>query len=448
MRTHRVVKRRKKAVTAFFVFAIGMNRRIIVLLQHMQHPHHFSLNRKRTMSTLFDHVDVYPGDPILGLVDTFKKDPREGKVNLGIGLYYDENGVIPLLPSVVKAETDLAQHLEARPYLPMEGLAAFRSSIQNLLFGANHEAVVSKRIATVQTIGASGALRIGADFLKKYFPASDLYVSDPTWDNHRAIFDAAGFNVKTYPYYDAATGGVDIEGMLACLKSLPAKTIVLLHPCCHNPTGVDLSTEQWVKVIAAVKEHDLIAFMDIAYQGFGDGIEEDAIAIRMMAESGVNFFVSNSYSKNLSYYGERAGGLSVVCDNADDAERILGQLKLTIRKNYSSPAYHVSTVTAAVMNTPELRSMWESEVTEMRVRIKAMRQKLYDVLTAKVAGKDFSYLLTQRGMFSYTGLSPAQVDRLREEYSVYMVKSGRMCVAGLNNHNVDTVANAMAAVMA
>ncbi|MGL4767815.1 MAG: aromatic amino acid transaminase [Formosimonas sp.] len=397
---------------------------------------------------MFAHVDVYPGDPILSLVDTFKKDPRAEKVNLGIGLYYDENGMIPLLPSVVRAETELAQHLEARPYLPMEGLAAFRSAIQELLFGAQHEAVVNKRVATVQTIGASGALRIGADFLKKYFPNSDMYVSDPTWDNHRAIFEAAGFEPKTYPYYDAATGGVNFDGMLACLNAAPAKTIFLLHPCCHNPTGVDLSVEQWKQVVEVVKARDLIAFMDLAYQGFGDGIEEDAVAIRMMADAGVNFFVSNSYSKNLSYYGERAGGLSVVCDNAADAERILGQLKLTIRKNYSSPAYHVSTITANVMNQPELRAMWENEVSQMRVRIKAMRQKLYDVLSAKVAGKDFSYLLNQRGMFSYTGLSAAQVDRLREEFAVYMVKSGRMCVAGLNNHNVDKVANAMATVMA
>ena len=397
---------------------------------------------------MFAHVDVYPGDPILSLVDTFKKDPRADKVNLGIGLYYDANGVIPLLPSVIKAETALAQHLEARPYLPMEGLAAFRSAIQNLLFGANHEAVVSKRIATVQTIGASGALRIGADFLKKYFPTSDLYVSDPTWDNHRAIFEAAGFQVKTYPYYDAHTGGVNFDAMLSTLKALPAHAVVLLHPCCHNPTGVDLSVAQWQQVIEVVKAHKLIAFMDIAYQGFGDGIEEDAVAIRMMTDAGVTFFVSNSFSKNLSYYGERSGGLSVVCDNADDAERILGQLKLTIRKNYSSPAYHVSTVTAAVMNEAELRAMWESEVTEMRVRIKAMRQKLYDVLSEKVAGKDFSYLLNQRGMFSYTGLSAAQVDRLREEFAVYMVKSGRMCVAGLNLQNVEKVANSMAAVMA
>ena len=398
---------------------------------------------------MFEHVDAYAGDPILGLVETFKKDPRDNvKVNLGIGIYYDDQGRLPLLPSVIKAETALAQHLEPRPYLPMEGLAAYRSAIQNLLFGENSEPLTSKRVATVQTVGASGALRVGADFLKRYFPASDMYVSDPTWDNHRAIFEAAGFTVKTYPYYDAVTGGVKFDEMLATLKALPKNSVVLLHPCCHNPTGVDLSKEQWQALVPVIKEHELIAFLDIAYQGFGDSIIDDAYAIRLFAASGLTFFVSNSFSKNLSYYGERAGGLSAVCANPEEAERILGQLKLTIRKTYSSPAYHVATVTANVMNTPELRAMWENEVTEMRVRIKAMRQKLYDVLTAKVPSKDFSYLIKQRGMFSYTGLSPEQVDRLREEFAVYLVKSGRMCVAGLNSNNVDYVADAFAAVMA
>ena len=398
---------------------------------------------------MFEHVDAYAGDPILGLVETFKKDPRDNvKVNLGIGIYYDDQGRLPLLPSVIKAETDLSKHLEPRPYLPMEGLAAYRTAIQNLLFGENSEPLTSKRVATVQTVGASGALRVGADFLKRYFPASDMYVSDPTWDNHRAIFEAAGFNVKTYPYYDAVTGGVKFDEMLATLKTLPKNSVVLLHPCCHNPTGVDLSKEQWQALVPVIKERELIAFLDIAYQGFGDSIIDDAYAIRLFAESGLTFFVSNSFSKNLSYYGERAGGLSAVCANAEEAERILGQLKLTIRKTYSSPAYHVATVTANVMNTPELRAMWENEVTEMRVRIKAMRQKLYDVLTAKVPSKDFSYLIKQRGMFSYTGLSPEQVDRLREEFAVYLVKSGRMCVAGLNSNNVDYVADAFAAVMA
>ena len=397
---------------------------------------------------MFEHVDAYAGDPILSLVETFKKDPRETKVNLGIGIYYDDQGRLPLLPSVVKAETALAQHLEPRPYLPMEGLAAYRTACQNLLFGGNSNVLAEKRVATVQTVGASGALRVGADFLKRYFPDADMYVSDPTWDNHRAIFEAAGFTVKTYPYYDAVSGGVKFDEMVAALKAMPKSSVVLLHPCCHNPTGVDLSKEQWQALVPVIKEGGLIPFMDIAYQGFGDSIEEDAYAIRLFAESGLSFFTSNSFSKNLSYYGERAGGLSAVCVNAEEAERVLGQLKLTIRKMYSSPAYHVATVTANVVNEAELRALWEGEVNEMRDRIKAMRQKLYDVLTAKIAGKDFSYLIKQRGMFSYTGLSPEQVDRLREEFAVYLVKSGRMCVAGLNSGNVDYVADAFAAVMA
>ena len=330
----------------------------------------------------------------------------------------------------------------------MEGSAAYRTACQNLLFGANSKVLAEKRVATVQTVGASGALRVGADFLKRYFPNSEMYVSDPTWDNHRAIFEAAGFTVKTYPYYDAVTGGVKFDEMLAALKAMPKKSVVLLHPCCHNPTGVDLSKEQWQALVPVIQANELIPFMDIAYQGFGDSIEDDAYAIRLFADAGLSFFTSNSFSKNLSYYGERAGGLSAICVDAEEAERVLGQLKLTIRKMYSSPAYHVATITANVVNEAELRDMWEGEVTEMRERIKTMRQKLYEVLTAKVPGKDFSYLIKQRGMFSYTGLSPEQVDRLREEFAVYLVKSGRMCVAGLNSQNVGYVADAFAAVMA
>ncbi|MEW9897601.1 amino acid aminotransferase [Chitinivorax sp. PXF-14] len=397
---------------------------------------------------MFQHVDAYAGDPILTLVETFNKDPRTTKVNLGIGLYYDEQGRIPLLPSVRKAETARAQNAAARPYQPMEGAANYREAVQQLVFGAEHEAVKANRIASIQTIGGSGALKIGGDFLKRYYPNSEVWVSDPTWDNHRSMFEGAGFKVHDYPYYDAKTGGVRFDEMLATLKSLPEHSIVLLHPCCHNPTGVDLTRAQWEQIVPVVKAGKLIPFMDIAYQGFGDGLEEDAFAIRAMTDAGVSFFVSNSFSKNLSYYGERCGGLSVVCQDAEEASRVLGQLKFTVRRNYSSPPTHGGQITAAVMQTPELRSEWESEVAEMRERIKAMRKKLHEVLSAKMPGRDFSYFLTQRGMFSYTGLNPQQVDRLREEFAVYLVRSGRMCVAGLNNGNVDYVANAMAAVMA
>lgn len=396
---------------------------------------------------MFAHVEAYAGDPILTLVETFNKDSRSPKVNLGIGLYYDEEGRIPLLPSVQKAEARRVAEAGPRSYQPMEGAANYRTAVQQLLWGAEHEAVQAGRIATIQTIGGSGALKIGADLLKRYFPQAEVWVSAPTWDNHRAMFEGAGFTVHDYPYYDAASGGVKFDDMIACFSQLPAKTIVLLHPCCHNPTGVDLDKDQWRKVIEVVKARDLLPFMDIAYQGFGDSLDDDAFAIRAMTEAGVSFVVSNSFSKNLSFYGERCGGLSVVCGTAEEAGRVLGQMKATVRRNYSSPPTHGGQVTAIVMNDAALRAEWEGEVTEMRVRIKAMRQKLYEVLTAKVPGRDFSYFIKQRGMFSYTGLSPEQVDRLREEFAVYLVRSGRMCVAGLNSRNVEYVADAMAEVL-
>ncbi len=396
---------------------------------------------------MFEHVDAYPGDPILTLVETFHADSRAEKVNLGIGLYYDEAGRIPLLSSVQKAEAARAASPSPRPYLPMEGAANYRSAVQKLLFGAEHAAVAAQRIATIQTIGGSGALKVGADFLKRYFPASEAWISNPSWDNHRAIFEGAGIVVHDYPYYDAATGGVQFDAMLSTLRQLPAQSIVLLHPCCHNPTGVDLSRAQWDQVVKTVVEGKLIPFMDIAYQGFGEGLDEDAYAIRAMADAGVSFFVSNSFSKNLSFYGERCGGLSIVCADKAEADRVLGQMKATVRRNYSSPPTHGGQITAAVMNDPALFAEWQGEVAAMRERIKAMRHSLFDVLSARIPGRDFSYFVKQQGMFSYTGLSPAQVDRLREEFAVYLVRSGRMCVAGLNSRNVGYVAEAMATVL-
>ena len=397
---------------------------------------------------MFAHVEAYAGDPILTLVETFNKDSRSNKVNLGIGLYYDEEGRIPVLTSVQKAETAYQAKPSVRSYLPMEGNAAYRSAVQKLLFSANHPAVKENRIATIQSIGGSGALKVGADFLKRFFPNSEVYVSNPTWDNHRSIFEGAGVKVNDYPYYDAKTGGVNFEGMLNAIKAMPEKTIVLMHPCCHNPTGVDLTKQQWDEVIQVLKANNLIAFLDIAYQGFGDGLDEDAYAIRAMADAGLEYFVSNSFSKNLSFYGERCGGLSVVCKTAEDAGRVLGQLKFTVRRNYSSPPIHGAAISAMVMNDEALYSEWVAEVGVMRDRIKAMRQKLFEVISAKVPGRDFSYFINQRGMFSYTGLSGEQVDRLREEFAVYLVRSGRICVAGLNSKNVDYVASSFAAVLA
>ena len=396
---------------------------------------------------MFQHVDAYAGDPILSLMDSFKNDPREKKVNLSIGLYYDEQGIIPQLPSVAAAEEWLnAQPQAASVYLPMDGLPAYRSAIQTLLFGAEHPALKEGRIATIQTVGGSGALKVGADFLKTYFPNSEVWVSDPTWDNHVAIFSGAGFKVHTYPYFDPTSLGVNFAGMLETLKALPAQSIVLLHPCCHNPTGSDLTPAQWDQVIEIAKQRDLIPFLDIAYQGYGAGIDEDVYAIREMAAAGVTCFVSNSFSKIFSLYGERVGGLSVVCENAESADRVLGQLKATVRRNYSSPPNFGAQVVAKVLNDTQLKAQWLSEVENMRSRILEMRQTLVNSLKVSLPNRNFDYLLQQRGMFSYTGFSVAQVDRLREEFGVYLIASGRVCMAGLNHHNVKQVAEAFAAV--
>ena len=396
---------------------------------------------------MFEHIPPYAGDPILGLIGAFLSDPRSQKANLGIGIYYDENGLIPVLPTVQKAEALLARQVTPKPYLPMEGLTSYREAVQQLIFGKDHPLLKAGRVATIQSVGGSGALKVGADFLKRFFPESQVWVSDPTWDNHRSMFDGAGITVNDYPYYDAATGSVNFTGMLETLSRLPKQSIVLLHPCCHNPTGVDLSKEQWLQVIEVVKSQQLIPFLDLAYQGFGDNFEEDVFAVRALADADVSFLLANSFAKNFSIYAERCGGLSVICSDAKQAELVLGQLKFTVRRNYSSPPLHGAMVISTILNDPALRAEWQEEVAQMRCRIKAMRQKLYDVLSAAVPGQDFSYLITQRGMFSYSGLSPEQVDRLRDEFGVYLVRSGRMCIAGLNGSNIDYVASSIAAVL-
>ncbi|MDU5781680.1 MAG: amino acid aminotransferase [Pantoea sp.] len=397
---------------------------------------------------MFQNVDAYAGDPILSLMETFKQDPRANKVNLSIGLYYDEQGIIPQLQAVAAAEEQLkAEPQQASLYLPMEGLNAYRNAIAPLLFGADHPMLKAGRIASIQTLGGSGALKVGADFLKRYFPNSSVWVSDPTWDNHVAIFNGAGFEVKSYPWYDAETNGVKFDAFLAALKALPKQSIVLLHPCCHNPTGADLTDAQWDQTVEVLKAQELIPFLDIAYQGFGAGMEADAYAIRAIAAAGLPALVSNSFSKIFSLYGERVGGLSIVCDSAEEAGRVLGQLKATVRRNYSSPPNFGAQVVARVLNDDALKANWLAEVEAMRLRIIAMRKTLVDVLSTALPGKNFDYLLKQRGMFSYTGLSAQQVDRLREEFGIYLVGSGRICVAGLNSNNVQQVAQAFAAVM-
>jgi aromatic-amino-acid transaminase len=397
---------------------------------------------------MFAHIEPYAGDPILSLNEDFQKDPRADKINLSIGIYFDDAGRIPVMAAVQRAEAQIAQQTGPKPYLPMEGLAAFRTEVQKLLFGAEHPALREGRVATIQSVGSSGGLKVGADFIKRWFPEAAIWVSDPTWDNHKAVFGGAGLEVHTYPYYDAATGGLRFDAMLATLRMLPPRSVVLLHVCCHNPTGVDLTPAQWDALIPVLRERDLLPFLDLAYQGFGQGMDEDAYGVRALADSGLAFFIANSFSKSMSVYGERCGALSVVCPNAAEAQLVLGQLKATVRRNYSNPPMHAGLLVAAILSTPELRTLWATELDGMRERIQAMRQRLHAVVSAKVPGRNFDYFLTQQGMFSYTGLSPAQVDRLREEFGVYILRSGRMCVAGLNNGNVERTAQAMASVLA
>jgi aromatic-amino-acid transaminase len=397
---------------------------------------------------MFAHVEPFAGDPIFALVDAFNADARAGKVNLSIGIYFDEDGRLPVLQSVQQAEAQMLKAGGAKAYLPMEGAPAMRSAVQALLLGADHAAIADGRVITVQTVGSSGGLRVGGEFIRSWLPESGVWMSDPTWDNHRSVFEACGLPVHRYPYYDAATGGLRFGAMLETLRSLPPRSVVLLHACCHNPTGVDLTQAQWDELIPLLKQRGVLPYLDLAYQGFGDGIVEDAYAVRALAHTGMPFFVANSFSKSMSVYGERAGALSVVCADADQAQRVLGQLKFTVRRNYSSPPLHAAGIVARVLADAELRPMWEREVAQMRERIAAMRRSLHDRLAALVPGRDFGYLLSQRGMFSYTGLTAEQADRLRSEHAVYLLRSGRMCVAGLNSRNVERTAHAMAAVLA
>ncbi len=399
-------------------------------------------------ASLFQHVPAYGGDPILSLMEDFQKDPRPEKVSLSIGLYFDEEGRLPVLDSVRRAETAMLSAIGPRSYLPMEGSNDYRTAVQKLVFGADHPTLKAGRIATIQTVGGSGALKVGADFIKRYFPKSEIWVSDPTWDNHVALFEGAGFKVHTYPYYDNATGKLRFDDLVASFKAMPAGSVVLLHASCHNPTGVDLSRENWETLIPVIREGGLIPFVDMAYQGFGDGIDEDAFAPRALAEAGIQCFIANSFSKNFSLYGERCGGLSVVCNDADAAQTVLGQLKATVRRNYSSPPTHGARIVTLVLQSPQLYALWSDELAAMRQRIKDMRSRLFNVLDSQFKGeRDFNYFLTQRGMFSYTGLNESQVEKLREEHAVYLVRSGRMCMSGLSTKNVDQVARAVVAVL-
>jgi aromatic-amino-acid transaminase len=394
---------------------------------------------------MFESVEFYAGDPILSLVEAFNTDTRSHKTNLSIGLYYDEQGIVPKLSAVNYAEQKLQQlPTHASLYLPMEGLISYRQAIAKLLLGEEHPVLQQQRIATIQTLGGSGALKVGADFLKYHFPDSEVWVSDPTWENHIAIFNGAGFNVHYYPYFDWQSRDINFERMLDTLAQLPQKSIVLLHPCCHNPTGCDLTREQWDQLIPLLVKRNLIPFLDLAYQGFGQGIEEDTYAIRAMANANLPCLISNSFSKIFSLYGERVGGLSIICQNAKQTTHVLSQLQATIRRNYSSPPSYGAKLVSTILTDPTLYQLWVEELNAMRERICLMRKLLTEALNEKQPKQNLDYLIKQRGMFSYTGFNSEQVNTLREQYGIYLVSSGRMCVAGLNHHNINRVANAFA----
>lgn len=397
-------------------------------------------------ASLFSAIEMAPRDPILGITEAFNADTNTAKINLGVGVYYDDKGKVPLLECVQKAEAKLMEQPTPRTYLPIEGLAAYDKAVQELVFGADSPVIQEKRALTVQAIGGTGALKIGADFLKRFLPASDVYISDPSWENHRALFESAGFTVHNYAYYDAATRGVNFDGMLAALNAMPAGSIVVLHACCHNPTGADLTQDQWDQVIAAVQAGNLVPLLDMAYQGFANGIDEDGAVVRRFAATGMAMLVSNSFSKSFSLYGERVGALSIVATTSEEATRVLSQLKRVVRTNYSNPPTHGGKVVATVLATPELRKLWEEELAGMRVRIREMRGAMVEKLKAKAPGHDFEFVREQVGMFSYSGLSKEQVGKLRDE-SIYAVDTGRICVAALNSTNIDRVVDAIAKVL-
>ena len=396
--------------------------------------------------SFFANVELVPGDPILGLTEAYNADSRPTKVNLGVGIYYDESGRIPLLRAVKQIEQQLANEAKPRGYLPIDGLPAYTQATRELVFGKDSPLLAAGRVATSQTIGGSGALRVGADLLHKLLPHSTIAISNPSWENHRAVFGAAGFEVVEYSYFDPTTHGVDFDAMVADLNALQPGTVVLLHACCHNPTGADLTVAQWKQVAALLKERQLFPFIDMAYQGFDKGIEEDGAAVRIIAEAGIDsFVVANSYSKSFSLYGEHVGALSVVAPDANAAKAVQSQVKRIIRTIYSSPSTHGAALVAGVLNSPELRQLWEQELTEMRERIHALRHGLVDKLVAAGA-PEFAFINDQAGMFSYSGLSRPQVDRLRDEYGIYAVGTGRICVAALNQGNLEYVAKAVATV--
>ncbi len=399
------------------------------------------------MSSLFANVELAPRDPILGLNEQYNADTRATKVNLGVGVYYDDEGRLPVLEAVRLAETERAKQSAPRGYLPIEGIGTYDKGAQALLLGKDSDITKEGRALTFQALGGTGALKIGADFLKQVNGNATVYISNPSWENHRALFERAGFKVENYPYYNAETHGLDFDAMRDFFKTLPEKSIVVLHACCHNPTGVDPTIEQWKEIAAIVKERHLVPFLDIAYQGFGAGLQEDAQVVKLFAELNMPMFVSSSFSKSFSLYGERVGALTIVCESKDEADRVLSQVKRTIRTNYSNPPTHGGTIVSMVLNNDELFALWEKELAQMRERIRTMRAQLVAKLKEYGVKQNFDFVLSQRGMFSYSGLTKEQVEKLRNEHGIYAVNSGRICVAALNSRNIDAVAKAIAAVL-
>jgi aromatic-amino-acid transaminase len=398
-------------------------------------------------ASLLATVELAPRDPIMGVTEAFNADPNPRKANLGVGVYCDDSGRIPLLECVKRAEREMTDQAVPRGYLPIDGIPAYDREVCALLFGAESDALRSSRAVTVQALGGTGGLKLGADFLRRFAPGAQVWISEPSWENHRALFELAGFTVNTYPYFDAATRGLDSAAMAGAIERLPPGSIVVLHACCHNPTGVDPTPAQWARIVEVVRERDLLPFVDLAYQGFGDGIDADAAVVRSFAATSGPLLVSSSFSKSFSLYGERAGALSVIASDKDEAQRVLSQLKRIIRANYSTPPTHGGQIVTTVLGSPELRALWEAELATMRDRIKLMRATLVELLHERVPNTDFRYMLAQRGMFSYTGLARQHVQRLREEFSVYAIDTGRICVAALNSRNVDYVAGAIASVI-
>lgn len=398
-------------------------------------------------TTLFSTIELAPRDPILGVTEAFNADTNPKKINLSVGVYYDDNGKVPLLECVRRAESTLAANATPHTYLPIDGLAAYDKAVQELVFGTNSKVTQDKRVVTAQAIGGTGALKLGADFLKRFASNAQVWISDPSWENHRALFESAGFVVNNYPYFDAATHGVNFAGMLASFNAMPSGSIVVLHACCHNPTGADLTSEQWSQIIDVVASRQLTPFLDMAYQGFGDGIDADGDVVRRFADAGVPLFVSNSFSKSFSLYGERVGALSIVAADNAEAARVLSQLKRVIRTNYSNPPTHGGKIVATILSNPELRALWENELAAMRVRIRANRELFVDLLKQKSPQHDFSFVKQQRGMFSYSGLTKEQVAQLREKNSIYAIDTGRICVAALNDKNINDVVDAICQVL-